>query len=269
VGDRWLGFWYDTSMFRTRDFLLFLIAITFLVLAIIFTLLLTDYSQVGPGLTIDTEFDTTTATITAEVVSTAVAREDRLASMRRKLSEISAEFRSPAPEPTPEEVTVNEEEEEVVPVATVDVCATQRTQTIVWSSEPQQSVIRDGVRVFYTVSTPTFVGTTTVGTSSEKILLSLPVRTDALSFTSCIPSSVVAVTPTGMPIKNSDYALYQGLGEGTLIGYTLDGFELYGRTSSFDTDACGGAVIEGVYRYYLSADRPGVIGCFAGIPVVL
>lgn len=258
-------------MFRTRDFLMFLIAITFLVLAITFTLLLTDYSTVGTGVSIDTEFDTTSATFTAEVITPQDGREDRLASMRRKLSEITAEFR--APETVVEDDVDATDTDEALPPPdspkTVELCPTQRTQTIAWSPLPQQQEVRNGLRVFFTLTPGAAIGTTTASAPVETILLSLPVRADALSFTSCIPSSVVAVTPTGMPIRNSDYAAYQGLGEGTLIGYTLDGFELYGQTSSLDTDACGGAVVGGVYRYYLSAERAGVIGCFAGIPAVL
>ncbi len=259
-------------MFRTRDFLLFLIAITFLVLAITFTILLTDHSSVGNGISIDTELETTTATYTAEVIAPQIARADRLASMRRKLSEITAEFRSPEPEIMPEESTEPTEVDDVgiiVEAQAVELCGAQRIQTIAWPSVPQQYEIRNGSRVFYTSAPGVVVGTSTAPVLTETILLSLPVRADALPFSSCIASNVVAVTPTGMPIRNSDYKQYQGLGEGTLIGFTLDGFELYGQTSSLDTDACGGAVVSGVYRYYLSAERPGVIGCFAGIPAVL
>jgi hypothetical protein len=258
-------------MFRTRDFLMFLVAITILVLAIVLTLLLTDYSQVGTGVSFDTEFDTTTATYTAEVVVPPNQREERLATMRRKLSEISAEFRAPQKEEVVESESLEPTEEETTEptLATIEECPVKRIQTIAWVPTPQQSEVRDGSRVFYTARALPPVDASSTPEVVETVLLSLPVRTEALSFTSCIPSSVVAVTPTGMPVRNTDYAQYQGLGEGTLIGYTLDGFELYGQTSTLDTDACGGAVVGGVYRYYLSAERQGVIGCFAGIPVVL
>lgn len=250
---------------------MFLIAITFLVLAIIFTLLLTDYSQVGGGVTFDTQFDTTTATYTAEVAVPPNQREERLATMRRKLSEISAEFRAPQKEEVSETESPEVIEAEVgeSPVATIEECPVKRIQGITWVPAPQQTEVRNGLRVFYTTSVLPAVDASSTPEVVESILLTLPVRTERLSFTSCVPSSVVAVTPTGMPIRNSDYAQYQGLGEATLIGYTLDGFELYGQTSALDTDVCGGAVVGGVYRYYLSAERQGVIGCFAGIPAVL
>ncbi len=256
-------------MFRTRDFLLFLIAITFLVLAIIFTLLLTDYSQVGGGISIDTEFDNMTASYTAEVVVPQNEREERLATMRRKLSEISAEFRAPEVPTEGEVLATQQENEQENIVLTIEECPVKRIQRITWSSINQIYEVRNGQRVFYTTVTTPGIGTSSPPKVVETVLLSLPARSEALSFTSCVPSSVVAVTPAGMPIRNSDYLQYQGLGEGTLIGYTLDGFELYGQTSTLDTDACGGAVVGGVYRYYLSAERQGVIGCFAGIPVVL
>jgi hypothetical protein len=87
--------------------------------------------------------------------------------------------------------------------------------------------------------------------------------------TDCVGTDIIAVTPVGAPIRNSEVAKYSGSGENTLIGYTIDGLQLFGTTSSIDTDACGGAMVGGVYRYYLSPERNTIVNCFVAIPVAL
>ena len=147
---------------------------------------------------------------------------------------------------------------------------TYSSKTIAGLTGMQQYVERVGQRVFVEVQQPREVGTSTVPSAPTVTdIFSLPLRSTPLAFTSCIKDDIVAVSQTGVIIRNSDYIKYQGSGEATLIGYTLDGFPLYGRTNSITTDACGGAMIDGGYRYYLSAERKGVLGCFAGIPVAL
>lgn len=260
-------------MVRTRNFLIFLGAIGFLVCAITLTLLLSTGSSVGVGYMPDGDFDTTTATYTAEVAVAPDTRADRLASMRRKLSEIKTELTAP-PEVVPEstESDTTEEEVEAPPTkeAALTLCATKRTQSITWPVSPQQYAIRNNQRVFFTsVQTPALDASSTPETV-ETVSITLPLRTEALATTACIASDVVAVTTTGLPIRNSDYEKYQGVGASTLIGYSLDGFEIYGEAAAeVTTDACGGTAVSGTYRYYLSEARAGVLGCFAGVPVVL
>lgn len=263
-------------MVRTRNFLIFVGAIGFLVLAIALTLLLTERSLVGSGFVPAGEYSMTTATYTAEVALAPDTRADRLSTMRRKLRDIKSQFTAPA-----EPVIESADEAEVTPeappetteaetVGTVALCPTSRTQAIVWPVSPQKYAVRTNQRVFYaeTVTPATDASSTPV--TVETVALTLPLRTEALSFTSCIASPVVAVTTTGLPIRNSDFSKYQGVGASTLIGYTLDGFEIYGEAGAgVVTDECGGTAQSGTYRYYLSDTRPGILGCFAGIPVLL
>jgi hypothetical protein len=265
-------------MVRTRNFLIFVGAIGFLVVAIAFTLLLSNGSSVGLGYVPTSDFDMTTATYTAEVAMVPDTRADRLATMRRKLSEIKTEFTAPV-----EPATKSTDETEVVPETptdttkpktetptTVTLCPSSRTQAMVWPVAPQKYAVRSNQRVFYTEVVVPAVDASSTPVITETVALTLPLRTEALSFTSCIASPVVAVTTTGLPIRNSDFSKYQGVGAGTLIGYSLDGFEIYGEAGpDVVTDTCGGSAQSGAYRYYLSDTRPGILGCFAGIPVLL
>ena len=269
---------YDRGMVRTRNFLIFVGAIGFLVVAIVFTLLLFQGrgSSIRLGYVPMSDFDTTTATYTAEVAMVPDTRFDRLATMRRKLSEIKTELRAPVelvtelvsePESTP---ATSAETTESETVATVTLCPTKRVQTIVWPVSPLKYAVRANQRVFYSEVITLAADASSTPVITERVVLTLPLRGEALSFTSCIASDVVAVTTTGLPIRNSDFGKYQGVGPSTLIGYSLDGFEIYGESGAgVITDACGGTAASGVYRYYLSDPRAGVLGCFAGIPVLL
>ena len=260
-------------MLRTRDFILFFAVIVFLLIAIAATVW---HSGRAPGsITVskDMMFDSTTATYTAAVVSMPDTKSDRLAILRKKISDLGPMIAAPEPteptEPTEPAATEPEQPSATSTVAvtdTVDLCATHRIKSVPELTGQLLYVERDGSRVFYSNASQFAVATATV---SDTIVLTLPLRTTPLNFASCIGTDVVAVTVSGAPIRNADYAKYHGLGEATLIGYTLDGFPLYGATSNLATDSCGGASIGGAYRYYLSEERDGVLGCFSGIPITL
>lgn len=277
---------YDRRMLRTRDLVLFLSVIVFLVGAITITLWTSNTTNSANNLNA-TIFNAQTATYTAEVSAVVDTKKDRLAILREKLKQresISAE-----PEPIEETVTdvvetaatTSESVEVVVKDSLVKLCGeSYSSKTIPGLTGTQRYVERVGQRVFYDevsatgapASVPVDASTTeptATPSTVEQVIFILPLRTVPLSFTSCIKDDIVAISQTGLVIRNADYAKYQGSGEATLIGYTLDGFLLYGRTNSITTDACGGAVIDGSYRYYLSAERKAVIGCFAGLPVSL
>ena len=254
-------------MLRTRDFILFFAVIVFLLIAITATVW---HSGRAPGsITVskDMMFDSTTATYTAAVVSTPDTKSDRLAILRKKISDLGPMIAASEPtEPAATEPDVPAATSTVAVTDTVDLCATYRIKSVPDLTGQLLYVERDGSRVFYSNASQFAVATATV---SDTIVLTLPLRTTPLNFASCIGTDVVAVTVSGAPIRNADYAKYHGLGEATLIGYTLDGFPLYGATSNLATDSCGGASIGGAYRYYLSEERDGVLGCFSGIPITL
>lgn len=261
-------------MIRTRDFFLFIQAVAILLLAIFVTATswpqsnsVSAYTTVISKVANDTEYKATLA-------SNINDKEERLNNLRKKISEQS------------NVATVDSVLDGSVPVATSTEDSPQ-TPTLVVASENNKIkqcgnyrvvatpnltgtltyIERDNQRVFYTnVAESVVVGTSTEIKNVEKVVLNLPLRTQPAPVTSCISADVVAVSLSGAPIHNKDYTNYAGSGEGALIGYTLDGYPLFGQSSTIETDACGGALIDGVYRYYLSPERKSVLNCFAGIP---
>ncbi len=113
-----------------------------------------------------------------------------------------------------------------------------------------------------------FVAIRAVGTTTEQyIKFTLPQRSIRSSFESCIDSTIIGATVTGHPLQNTDVSSYQGSYQGALIGYTRDGFTLYGPVPNPETlDRCGGRYEGGEYRYHVRANASTLISCFAGVP---
>lgn len=258
-------------MIRTRDFFLFLLSAGFLIVAIVVTVLWSYHTRLV-GTNVAVNFDTTTSTYTALVSTPADTKAQRLAALRLKLSEDTS---ISAPDtPTEPAVTASTSEEKIsAPVETsVLLCNKTYTPKIIAGLTGRELYEeRVGQRVFFnSVVPPVNPATSTPAAPTiQNVVFILPLRTTPLTSTACIKDDIVAISQTGVVIRNSDYTKYQSVGEATLIGYTIDGFPLYGRTNSITTDSCGGAMIDGGYRYYISAERKGVLGCFAGIPVAL
>jgi len=257
-------------MIRTRDFFLFVITVGFLVVAIGVTVVWHYHTRpISHVATVN--FDTHTATYTAEVATVPDTKNDRLAELRRKLAEDTSLSAPDTPTESVATATATETKITAPVESKIQLCGKSYVpKSIAGLTGQQQYTERENQRVFYEVVMPLEIATVTPAVPpTEKVLFTLPLRTVPLAATSCIKDDIVAVSPTGAVIRNTEYAKYQTRGESTLIGYTLDGFPLYGRTNSITTDACGGAMIDGSYRYYLSSERKGVLGCFAGIPVAL
>lgn len=263
-------------MIRTRDFLLFVLAAGFLLVAIA-TTAAWNHRQAPAVMSMSAPVAANNVMYTAEVAAVIDTKSERLAALRKKLAEDTS-FEAPTETITDTSsdigATTTLATEEVIsaPVdTTVMLCGTSySSKYIPGLTGQQQYEERDGQRIFFETVLPLDPGTTTPATPpAEKMIFTLPLRTVPLPTTSCIKDDIVAVSQTGVLIRNADYAKYQSSGESTLIGYTIDGFPLYGRTNSMTTDACGGAMIDGSYRYYMSAERKGVLGCFAGIPAAL
>ncbi len=262
-------------MIRTRDLLLFLATGGFLVVAILVTLLVIHPGAKSAAFAV-TNFDTTTASYTAQVVPAVDTKGDRLAALRQKLAQQTDITAAPedtisAPEiPATQTAMATATAPVDEPTATVTSCPTIRNTATPWVGTTQLYAERENRRVFYSETVmPSFSTTTTPERTESAVAFTLPLRSVPLPKSTCIGSDVVAFTPTGSPIINSDYANYRDSAASVLLGYTLDGFELYGAKNAPETDACGGVFKDGVYRYYILPGRPGVLGCFAGIPVTL
>lgn len=267
-------------MVRTRDLVLFLICAAFLLVGIG----ITGLSQLFtiPSSESVVQFDATAApTTTAEAVETTLDRQQQLHALQAKLAArgdvVSAPvtdtvvFASSASESESVEVLVDASDE--VEVSGVQYCDTVSTVSRPWPAALIETVEREGRRVYLTETTqvvPTLVGTTTTEETmvTENIYTHLPIRTSAGQPT-CIGQDVIGIAQDGSLLRNDNYAAYSIFGSETLIGHALDGLPVYGVTTTVVTDACGGALMNGQYRYYLSTERPGILGCFAAQPVTL
>ncbi len=262
---------YDSTMIRTRNFFLFILLLAFLLAGIVLTLW---FSADGSSTTSYREmlFGTETATMTAEIGTPTDDKQSRLEALRKKLSTFTDVALAPTPEEVntePDVTATTSEETEPETVATVQLCANYRAVNVPQLTGGLLYSESAGQRTFSKMETVMGDASSTITTTSPTIVFTLPLRSGDLGVTDCIASDIVAVSPTGMPIRNSDVAAYSGSGESTLIGYTIDGLTLFGKTSSIDTDECGGATVGGVYRYYLSPERDMLLNCFVAIPVAL
>jgi len=259
-------------MIRTRNFLLFVLLLAFLIGGILLTLWFSAGSVRQEAYSDMIFGGDDTATMTAEVITPEDTRAGRLASLRAKLAKYTDVALAPSTEDVPVEPaddTATTTADETPTKAKADLCANYGATAVPALNGQLTYGESGGQRTFSQTGTTEPTGSTSLPTVVTSIVFTLPLRTAALPTSSCIPGDIVAVTPTGAPIRNTEYAQYRGLGEATLIGYTIDGFELYGASSNLQTDACGGTTVSGTYRYYLSSERDTILNCFAAIPVAL
>lgn len=252
-------------MFRTRDFVLIFVTVVFLVVAIGVTLV-RQYFGEGEGEPVVAFVDIPDQEFTAELVEKApLSREERVAEMRRKIAE-GGELTLSAPETTAE-ASLEEEVVTEVPTAPepgVQKCPGYSTHRGYWSPQAVHIELAEGARIVYRTTEQVSVGTST---PAREVLLQLPAY-PVYAGATCLSSDVVGVAQDGSLIRNDEVGLYGVFGEHTLIGYAFDGFPIYG-VSSMKTDACGGVVVAGEYRYYLSDERETVLNCFSATPVRL
>ncbi len=249
-------------MVRTRDFVLFLLVVAVLLLAIVGT----ELWQMTKASVLDGWWGTTTEErdYTAEVPVVEDTRESKLASLREKVAErLSLKSAEPAPEEVeePPVETTAATTTTTAEVAEVTKCPAYRERQIAWVPQAISQENREGVRVYFEPGIPDPLSSTT----PETIRAIIPLRSWPGANPNCLPSDIVGVAIDGSLIRNDELALYTVFGGDTLIGYSLDGFPIYGQ-SSVKTDTCGGAIVGGTYRYIVDDTRAGIINCFAGEP---
>lgn len=290
---------YDVGMLRTKDLVLFLVAIIFLLVSVGATL-----SFRHAGFTSGTdmpEFDNAPQQEYAVelIEKSSLDRAEKLATMRQKIAEGQGQSYS-APvenspdidessdaETSPSPDTITNAEDSDLAIAKKDHSKTQEIlcsnyQRYVKNWPPIQGKVSvetvEGVRLVYqklpangslftsSATTPTDVATPT--DTTQTILLQLPVRIFSDQATNCLPYDVVGIANDGSLIRNNETGMYGVFGADTVIGYALDGFPIYG-ISEIQNDACGGSVVNNQYRYHLSTQRDKIINCFSSPPASL
>ncbi len=231
-----------------------------------------SYRILNPSLTASLGFvDSEEVDYQAEVYTKeSVSREDRIANLRDKIAN-GESLAIASPEiPIPETVDETSPTEvstttAVATVATLKQCANYSSYAGLWSASGIKFTVAEGSRLIYRDK----ISTDATAIPQREVLLQLPVyAVPSANSEVCLPSDVIGIAQDGSLIRNDETGLYSVFGEATLVGYALDGFPIYGKTSAV-TDACGGKVEAGQYRYYLSSERETVINCFAATPVKL
>ena len=264
-------------MFRTRDFLLVFVTIVFLIVAIGATVI----QQHGPasiGSAPPTFAIVTNDEYVADVyVPEVVSREDRLAAMKDKIEASESMILSA---PTSDEdtavaaVTSEEADDNVSPISSL-TCGNPPQYTKSWPAFGLQLEMIEGARIVYReVITESQLdpltassGTLLPPETSKEVLAQLPVRSVPDNQSHCPMYDVIGIAKDGSLIKNNEAGLYGVFDSDTVVGYALDGFPIHG-SSDVQTDACGGVVVDGQYRYYLATDRVNVLNCFAATPII-
>lgn len=253
-------------MVRTRDFVLFLLAVVFLLLAIVGTQWWYGWRSlpiVGNAWS-DNEVSSEYA---AEVPAKTDDRASRIESLRAKVSArlaardevIASAPETPEPEPRAADTAATTTATETTVV--VKTCSGYQPLTVPWTPQALLQENREGVRVYYERGLPDPLSSST----PETIRAIVPLRSWPAGSPTCLPTDVIGVAMDGSLIRNDELALYTVFGADTLIGYSLDGFPIYGP-SNVTTDACGGAMVGGTYRYVLDSERAGLITCFSATP---
>lgn len=256
--------------FRTRDFALFLLTVAFLVVGITSTVhrdLVVENNLASVAAADDNSSEVIFKATVPE--TEADARPSRLAALREKIADLVL---SPVPEEEVPEVAVTEEEEETTTPGAVLLCSGYKEQFVSWQPQGLKFEVVEGARLVYREGAPVSqvneLGETIVGLPTRTILTQLPLRSFPSPTKTCLSSDIVGIALDGSLIRNAEYSIYAIFGEDTLVGYALDGFPIYGATAG-KTDSCGGSAVSGNYRYYLSTEREGVLGCFSGDPIAL
>lgn len=262
-------------MFRTRDFVVGMVLLLALFSsggAVAVLGLAANSSQLGA---VTTAFDPQAVPVEEKAAVVPELPEpdrvDSLAIMRDKVAARIGAMDLPQIDSEPP-VVDGEEAPDSAETASVQLCSTY--SQVGWNNLPgAQFREAEGARIIYRPLAASSVGPAASGTvgvplPTEEVLAQLPLRSQPLPSPTCIPQDVIGIALDGSLIRNDEIGLYRVFGSDTLIGYTLDGFSLYG-VSALPTDDCGGTMVGGAYRYYLSLERETILQCFAGVPVGL
>ncbi|MEX0917725.1 MAG: hypothetical protein WDZ93_01060 [Candidatus Paceibacterota bacterium] len=250
-------------MVRTRDFLVYVLTLVFLVSAIGFTVL-SDSNTPSERVAKQVTFVPNTATAYGALAS-GTDGEDRTAyieAMKAKLARGEGRIEG-AP----------------VVFTSVDdfVAATTNTydgeRTILWCDVPERV---DHILTLWherPVTLETLEGARVAiqqtASSSNKALLQLPMRTTRAPHDSCLAHEIVGVGTDGGLITNDQVWRFFGSNTDTLLGYALDGFPIHGfAADESQLDQCGGMSTPSGYAYFLRGGEDFILGCFASAPAV-
>jgi len=251
---------------RTKDFLLFLLAIVFLLVGSVSLSLSNLDTTVQEAAVVYSLQDSSDEAVIYQALlpeTKSDERSHRLKVLQGKIAQLSANTE------IPEEAleTVNIPESETVQ-SNVDgeifLCPQYSYSNILWDSDDMSFVVAEGARILYREA-----GDQLLGDIASSTILQLPINSFSSNNKTCLSNDIVGIALQGSLMRNEEDKIYKIFGSETLIGYALDGYPIYGLDNNIVTDSCGGTSAFGSYRYYLKDNRAGLIGCFSGTPISL
>ncbi len=243
-------------MIRTRDFLIFVVVVCFLLSAIGLTIVTDSAVLARNEMFVPTQSDSNGQVFVAEAPERTIDRPGIIARLREKIGDISSLAAvAETTEPTVEDTVVVSDTEPVrVTALRCPYVDNGQMTALSWPSSNIEIMTAEGARAV--VANDGLI---------VRPLIQLPLSPAMSNSPACLDSEIIGVTPSGGLIFNTDAVLYANVPSTSLIGYARDGFPIYGAYSG-STDECGGYEIGGQYRYSLSADRNFLIGCFKATP---
>lgn len=245
-------------MVRTRDFIILILIVAFLLMAII-------HASMRPsGKTADVLLATSIEEYGLIENNNHDTGPDRDANIDRLRSKIAAgtylESVNPSVESGTEIVNDDNKDEELVDEEAVVLkrCARYDDGLSVAMVWPRESISLNESGAYRSWSVLGSDG-------SEITILRLPKQPFFTSGTNCLDSEVIGVSVNGSLLFNSDAIVYANSSGDRLIGYALDGHPIYGHTDLVPVDQCGGFEHATGYRYQIDPDRPFILGCYRSV----
>lgn len=241
-------------MISTRDFLLYLVALLFVLYGIGGTLFY-DSWHVASTKSEPVPF-TNEEVLLGAVITTAVdTRSENINRLRSKLASGAGEAPAGPPVFTSVDETITSSSSQAG--GELFLCSGYQAagkDLVAWPATGVVDTVIEGARVYRDLN------------SEGSVLLQLPASPVAMASPNCLPSSVVGVTLSGQLIDNQATSLVRAE-SAVLIGYALDGFPIYTKPEALVAlDECGGTSAFGDYRYLVGADQDFLLACFKGIP---
>lgn len=255
-------------MIRTREFVVIVAMIMFLVIGIGLTVAFDGRQWTGQLASVAGNIAYTPVVGDDEVIS--ADYETALSSMRERLLAYRTNIAIDK-----EQFIVREipDGNEVQASATLDtdeqsvlVCSGYSTFQQVWPAHVRIAE-REGARIVY-IPEDSQSASEAPG-AEDTVLAQLPVQTQPAVQPSCLQHDVVGIARDGSLIRNNEHGLYSVFSASTVVGYALDGFPIYGREDLVAVDRCGGGYGSQGYGYVLQSDRETILNCFSGIPATL
>lgn len=270
--------WYDTVMFRTRDLILYVLVLLFLLMGIAFTVALEKSGESSTLSGAIAYFTESEADVAADTDGIGIDRAANIAKLRDKIAR--GEGQITAGPPVFSSVDQEEGRDDVVeenPDALIEptdrspaYCSTGAYDAMVaaWPQEGVTMELVEGARLVAGDRTRLLTtGSSTVSTTTRDVLLQLPLSPMRGFSSHCLPATVVGVALDGTLIKNDETWRFRSVSSESVIGYALDGFPIYGEgIDESRLDSCGGYDSGVGYRYHLREKELFVLACFAAPP---